>query len=397
MCGIAGLINHRKKKENGARIRKGIVLQNDRGNGLGAGYAAYGIYPDYADQYALHVMARDAVAMKEVSSYLNKHFRVAREEKIPVWNEIITDHPLFNRFFVEPRHEDKMPAASLPENAPLDNGVQETEGISAEPEHGHEPKPEQGQGPVPGYLSDDDYTIEHVMAINSQIEGAYVSSCGKNLGVFKGVGTPADIYDFFKLDDYEGYTWLAHNRFPTNTPGWWGGAHPFNLLDWSIVHNGEISSYGINRRYLEAYGYICNMQTDSEVVAYLLDLLIRKHGLSVFDSTLVLAPPYWATTRRMTDRAMAAKLTALKIIYESAMLNGPFAILSGFEQGMFSITDNTKLRPMTVGQDDKGEYSYYASEVAALYEMEDSLSKVFTPRAGQPHIVYFDTAEEKIS
>ena len=25
-------------------------------------------------------------------------------------------------------------------------------------------------------------------------------------------------------------------------PGWWGGAHPFALLDYSVVHNGEISS-----------------------------------------------------------------------------------------------------------------------------------------------------------
>jgi len=38
-----------------------------------------------------------------------------------------------------------------------------------------------------------------------------------------------------------------------------GGAHPFNLLNWSVVHNGEITSYGTNRRYIESYGYKCTM------------------------------------------------------------------------------------------------------------------------------------------
>ena len=71
------------------------------------------------------------------------------------------------------------------------------------------------------------------------------------MGAFKGVGFPEEIGHYFLLEEYEGHTWIGHNRFPTNTPGWWGGAHPFTLLDWSIVHNGEISSYGINSRYLE--------------------------------------------------------------------------------------------------------------------------------------------------
>ena len=46
-------------------------------------------------------------------------------------------------------------------------------------------------------------------------------------------------------------------RYPTNTPGWWGGAHPFAMLEYSIVHNGEISSYDANRRYIEMFGYQC--------------------------------------------------------------------------------------------------------------------------------------------
>ena len=32
-----------------------LAMMDERGNGEGAGYAAYGIYPEYTDAYALHV------------------------------------------------------------------------------------------------------------------------------------------------------------------------------------------------------------------------------------------------------------------------------------------------------------------------------------------------------
>ncbi|MBN2466538.1 MAG: glutamine amidotransferase family protein [Deltaproteobacteria bacterium] len=346
MCGIAGLISHQREKETGERIKKAMVLQNDRGNGLGAGYAAYGIYPVYRDHYAFQVMAETSFALNAVSELLHNNFWVAHTEEIAVWDKVITDHPLFMRYFVQPKIREK-------ESNP------------------------------------DDFVMEKVMHINTSIDGAFVCSSGKNMGVFKGVGTPKDIYEFFRLDEYHGYCWIGHNRFPTNTPGWWGGAHPFNLLGFSIVHNGEISSYGINKRYLEANGYICTLLTDTEVVAYLLDLLIRRHGLSIMDAVTVLAPPYWSTAKRYSDPKQRDKMIGMKVIYEPAMLNGPFAILAGFDGGLFSITDNTKLRPMTVGT--TSEYTYFASEVSALYEMEQDFTQVVTPRAGQPVIVKYHT------
>ena len=341
---LTGLINQNRQKENGDRIKKSIILQNDRGNGLGAGYAAYGIFPDFEDFYAFHVMGEATFVLNEVLQFLEENFWVAHTEEIPIWDEVITDHPLFMRYFLQPKlKEDK--------------------------------------------VNPDDFVIDKVMYINTSIDGAFVCSSGKNMRVFKGVGTPKDIYEFFRLDEYEGYCWIGHNRFPTNTPGWWGGAHPFNPLGWSIVHNGEISSYGINQRYLESKGYICTLQTDTEVVAYLLDILIRRHGLSILDAVTVLAPPYWASTRRYTDVKERDRIVAMKVIYESAMLNGPFAILAGFDNGLFSITDNTKLRPMTVGQ--TTDFTYFASEVSALYEMEQDFIQVITPRAGQPVLVHY--------
>ena len=109
-------------------------------------------------------------------------------------------------------------------------------------------------------------------------DGRYVFSSGKNMGAFKAVGYPGGRGRFYRLEEYEGYCWTAHGRYPTNTPGWWGGAHPFALLDYSIVHNGEISSYDANRRYIEMFGYKCTLQTDTEVITYIADYLLRGRG-----------------------------------------------------------------------------------------------------------------------
>src|SRR5690606_17664476 len=155
---------------------------------------------------------------------------------------------------------------------------------------------------------------------------AWVLSAGRNMGVFKGVGYPEDIGRYFRLEEYEGYLWTAHGRFPTNTPGWWGGAHPFGILDWTVVHNGEVSSYGINKRYLEMFGYHLNLQTDTEVVAYLFDLLHRRQGVPLPLVAKALAPPFWKDIDRMPERDRALH-QAIRMVYGPAMLNGPFSII----------------------------------------------------------------------
>ncbi len=129
-------------------------------------------------------------------------------------------------------------------------------------------------------LDEKEYVARMVTKINTKIDGAYVFSSGKNMGVFKAVGFPRT---------WDGSTGLRNTRaIPDGSrplshqhPGWWGGAHPFALLDYSIVHNGEISSYDANRRYIEMFGYKCTLQTDTEVITYIADYLLRRQGLSL--------------------------------------------------------------------------------------------------------------------
>ncbi len=343
-CGLTGLISKDKKRLSGSLIVKSLCLMNDRGNGLGAGYAAYGIYPDFKDFYAFHVMYDDPSIRFTAEDLIKANYHIEKIEEIPTHPvKAIPISPLLVRYFIKPLKEK------------LAGGIEEA-----------------------------DFVVNTVMKINSEIDGAYVFSSGKNMGAFKGVGNPKDIADFFRIDEYEGYIWTAHTRFPTNTPGWWGGAHPFTLLDWSIVHNGEISSYGINKRYLEMYGYKLSLLTDTEVVAYLLDLLIRKHGLDIGTACTALAAPFWKNIDKM-DEVQKEAVTALRLAYGSALLNGPFSILFGHSKGLVGINDRIKLRPLVAAT--KDAMVYMASEESAIREICPKPDKVWAPRAGEPVIV----------
>jgi glutamate synthase domain-containing protein 1 len=229
----------------------------------------------------------------------------------------------------------------------------------------------------------DEYVVKNVMRINMETGGAFVFSSGKNMGVFKGVGFPEDIAEYFCLDEYEGYLWVCHGRFPTNTPGWWGGAHPFNILDWTVVHNGELSSYGINRRYLEMYGYNCTMQTDTEVMAYALDLLMRKQKLPMEVVAQIMAPPLWIEIDNMEHKEKHL-CTTLRQCYSSLLMNGPFTIIAAHNGEMIGLTDRIKLRPLTAGI--KGSMLYLSSEEASIHLVSPHLDKVWSPHGGEPVI-----------
>ncbi|MBQ2928345.1 MAG: glutamine amidotransferase family protein, partial [Oscillospiraceae bacterium] len=223
-----------------------------------------------------------------------------------------------------------------------------------------------------------------VMKINTEMPGAYVFSSGKNMGTFKAVGFPEDVGEFYKLEEYEGYSWTAHGRYPTNTPGWWGGAHPFTLLDYSIVHNGEISSYDANRRFIEMFGYKCNLQTDTEVITYIMDYLLRRQGLTLEEAASVIAAPFWSTIQGKAEPERQ-RHSWLRTVFPSLLITGPFSIILGFDGGLMALNDRLKLRSMVVGE--KDDKVFIASEEAAIRAMEPDAENIWAPAGGEPVIV----------
>jgi len=340
-CSIFGVMDTSGRRFTGKDVLRAIANMHVRGNGLGGGLAAYGIYPDYAEFYALHIMFDSCEGKDATEALLHNSFKVVKAEEVPTQpHPAIISPPLVWRYFVEVN-------------------------------------PEQCAD-----ISADDYVVSVVMRINTDVEDSFVFSSGKNMGVFKGVGYPEDIGRYFCLEDaYKGYCWTAHGRFPTNSRGWWGGAHPFSILDWTVVHNGEISSYGINRRYLEQFGYQCTLETDTEVVAYAVDLLMRRHGLPLEVVARVLAPPLWEQIERM-PAAEREFMRALRQVYGSLLLNGPFAVVIAHEGEMIGLTDRIRLRPLTVGE--KGDMVYLSSEESAIRLISPELDRAWSPVGGEP-------------
>jgi len=340
-CSLFGMMNVEGKRFSSRDPVKAIANMHERGNGLGGGFAVYGIYPDFKDYYAMHIMYLSKDAKEKTDRTLAANFNIIYDEEMQTKPANVWEPPLVWRYFVQPRPK-------RPENQ-----------------------------------TEEDYVIEKVMRINTETGKAFVFSSGKNMGVFKGVGFPEDIAEFFALEDYEGYIWTCHGRFPTNTPGWWGGAHPFNILDWTVIHNGELSSYGINRRYLEMYGYKCTMQTDTEVLAYAFDLLMRRQRMPIELVSKILAPPLWSEIEEAQPK-QARVLRTLRQTYGSLLMNGPFSIVVAHEGEMIGLGDRIKLRPLSAGIRD--DYLYLSSEEASIRLVSPQLDKYWNPRGGEPVI-----------
>ena len=344
-CAISAVISRDGNKMTGEGIMNSMVPMHDRSNGLGGGFAGYGIYPEYKEFYAFHIFYNDNADRVKCENFLKTGFEIVKAENIPIRKiPEITDVPLIWRYFV----------------APLSSVLSRLQ------------------------LDEKEYVARMVTKINTKIDGAYVFSSGKNMGVFKAVGFPEDVGRFYRLEEYEGYSWTAHGRYPTNTPGWWGGAHPFALLDYSIVHNGEISSYDANRRYIEMFGYKCTLQTDTEVITYIADYLLRRQGLSLEETASVIAAPFWSTVDKMEpDHKKMHEY--LRTRFPGLLVTGPFSIILGFDGGLMALNDRLKLRSMVVAE--KNDKVFISSEEAAIRVMEPDAENIYAPAGGEPVII----------
>ena len=134
------------------------------------------------------------------------------------------------------------------------------------------------------------------------------------------------------------------------------------------------------------FGYKLTLLTDTEVVAYLLDLLIRRHGLKPEIACVALASPFWKSIARMPENEKQM-VTALRMVYGSALLNGPFAFVFGYTRGMVGRNDGLNLGRLLSSKDDM---VYMASEESAIIEVCPSPEKVWAPKAGEAVIVNLD-------
>ena len=150
----------------GEMITRAMKPMHDRSNGLGGGFAGYGIYPDYKDFYAFHLFFDSRDTRKQCEAFLKEYFEIVHAERIPTRKiPEITDEPMIWRYFVDP----------------LRSMLAELQ------------------------LDEKEFVSRAVMHINTEMDGVYVFSSGKNMGTFKAVGYPEDVGEFYMLDKYNAY------------------------------------------------------------------------------------------------------------------------------------------------------------------------------------------------
>lgn len=348
-CGIASCISLKGERIPGDRIARMLTIMEERENGLGAGYACYGLFPDRKDQYCLQFFFDDEEGKRGAEEFLSGRLNIAHDERVftSEHSTVPNPHPIVWRYF-----------ADVP-------GKREWKGDKG--------------------LSEDDYMVELVQHINEKVEKAFCISSGKDMAVFKGNGYSHEIADLYDVGRYSGTMWLSHSRFPTNSPAWWAGAHPMSLLDWGVCHNGEITSYGVNRKLVEMNGYRCTVLTDTEVVAYMWDLLVRRNGLPIEVAAFAMAPRTFEEIALMPpkERRLAEWV---RITYREAFLNGPFSIIVGRsrpETTLIALADRKKLRPLIAGLSPDDSTLYIASEECSMRIVEPD-ARTWAPEAGNP-------------
>lgn len=164
-CAISAVISREGRRMTGEDIIRSMVPMHDRSNGLGGGFAAYGIYPEHREEYAFHIFFDDNTTRRECEAMLKEGFELVDAELIPIRIiPEITDIPHIWRYFVRP----------------LNSVLARLQ------------------------LDEKEFVARTVMDINTKLKGAYVFSSGKNMGTFKAVGYPEDVGRFYRLEEYEG-------------------------------------------------------------------------------------------------------------------------------------------------------------------------------------------------
>ena len=118
-------------------------------------------------------------------------------------------------------------------------------------------------------------------------------------------------------------------------------------------------------------------------LAYAVDLLARRHGLSLEVTAGVLSPPLWSEIEHL-DPESRDLYSLLRQVYPSLLMTGPFAIVVGRTGEMMGLTDRIRLRPMIAAT--RGPMLYLSSEEAAIRLVCPDVEDTWMPLGGEPVI-----------
>ena len=99
---------------------------------------------------------------------------------------------------------------------------------------------------------------------------------GEKIAVKRSVGKLVNLQNALKANGLTGTVGIGHTRWATHGKPSEQNAHPHRSKGCVLVHNGIIENYQQLKQQLEKDGYKFVSETDTEVVAHLIDKYIQK-------------------------------------------------------------------------------------------------------------------------
>ncbi|MEO0253945.1 MAG: hypothetical protein ABIN20_00785 [candidate division WOR-3 bacterium] len=369
-CGVVGFIS--SKKIEGKYLLKSLIQMKNRGNGKGGGICACGLDPEdmqvdseiLKEYYILQIAYLDKSVIKEIENFINYNFEIREsyplresEEKKELNLEITP--PLVKRYFVKPK--EKILSDFIKQNNLEGFDIRKIE---------------------------DEFMYQKCFILNKTFykagveQKAFVLSSGKDMIVLKIVGFADDVIRYYDLYDFKAHLWIGHHRYPTKGKVWHpGGAHPFSILHYALIHNGDFSNYAGIINYLAERKMYPLFLTDTEAAILLFDLWKRQYEYKMEYLLEAMAP----TTERdfyLLPPEKREIYREIQISHISASPDGPwFFIIGGnniFDERyeLIGITDTSMLRPQVFAiLKDKIEIGIIASERQAINAILRELKK----------------------
>ena len=178
-------------------------------------------------------------------------------------------------------------------------------------------------------------------------------------------GRIAALEDRLCAEPLAGKTGIAHTRWATHGAPNENNAHPHATERVAIVHNGIIENFAELKAELAAKGRVFASETDSEVIAHLITVLIAE-GKSPEDA-------FAAALKRFHGAfALAAIVAGREDLLLAARRGSPLAV--GYGEGeMFVGSDALALAPLTrkISYLDDGDWVVVGPNGAKVFDQHD--------------------------